>query len=196
MLGTPRHCRGVTLIEMMIGLAIVALLLMAGVPAFTTFLQNSKLRTTAEALSGGLQLARAEAVKRNGQVEIVLTDDDPIAATVNSITPSTTGRNWVVRYYDPTTLFYSFVEGRFGSTSGSLDTTPVVVTAANATIAFNGFGSTPLAATSTFQVTNPTGGACAASGGPMRCLNITVTPGGQIHMCDPAVTATGDTRKC
>jgi type IV fimbrial biogenesis protein FimT len=140
MLGAPRHCRGVTLVEMMIGLAIVALLLMAGVPAFTTFLQNSKLRTTAEALSGGLQLARAEAVKRNGQVEIVLTDDDPIAATVNSITPSTTGRNWVVRYYDPTTLFYSFVEGRFGSTSGSLDTTPVVVTAANATIAFNGFG--------------------------------------------------------
>jgi type IV fimbrial biogenesis protein FimT len=196
MLGAPRHCRGVTLVEMMIGLAIVALLLMAGVPAFTTFLQNSKLRTTAEALSGGLQLARAEAVKRNGQVEIVLTDDDPIAATVNSITPSTTGRNWVVRYYDPTTLFYSFVEGRFGSTSGSLDTTPVVVTAANATIAFNGFGSTSLAATSTFQVTNPTGGACAASGGPMRCLNVTVTPGGQIHMCDPAVTAAGDTRKC
>ncbi|MCC6472780.1 MAG: hypothetical protein IT514_03450, partial [Burkholderiales bacterium] len=44
--------------------------------------------------------------------------------------------------------------------------------------------------------TNPSGGACAADGGPMRCLNVLVSPGGQIKMCDPAVAATGDTRRC
>jgi hypothetical protein len=32
----------------------------------------------------------------------------------------------------------------------------------------------------------------------MRCLNVVVSRGGQVKMCDPAVpvTAIGDTRKC
>lgn len=190
---------GANLIELMIGLAIVGLLLMTGVPAFSTFLQNQKLRATAETLSAGLQLARSEAVKRNGRVELVLTDDDPVAAGVSSITASTSGRNWVVRYYDPTTMFYEFVEGRSGSVgSANLDATTVVVTAADAVIPFNGFGATTLGAASTIEITNPTGGACAGpSGGPMRCLNVIVSPGGQIKMCDPdSRIPSGDTRKC
>jgi len=189
--------RGMTLVELMIGLVIVALLLMGGVPAFTTYMQNQRLRATGDSLLAGLQLARVEAVKRNGQVEMVLTDDDPIAAGVSSITASATGRNWVVRYYDPATMFYEFIEGRSGSVgSGSLDTTTVVVTAANATIQFNGFGATTLGASSTYQITNPTGGACA-SAGPVRCLNVVVSPGGQVRLCDPDTSlAARDTRKC
>ena len=191
------RARGFTLAEMLVGLAIVAMLLMMGVPAFTTFIQNSKLRATAESLTAGLQLARAEAVKRNGRVELVLTNDDPVAAGVSSVTPSTTGINWVVRYYDPTTLFYDFVEGKAGTSgSGAFGSTAVVVTSTDATIPFDGFGAMSLGTSVTVQVTNPTGGSCASAGGPMRCLNIVVTPGGQAKMCDPAVTAAGDTRKC
>lgn len=191
--------RGAHLIELMIGLAIVGVLLMTGVPAFTTFMQNQKLRATAETISAGLQLARAEAVKRNGRVELVLTDDDPVAAGVSSITASVSGKNWVVRYYDSATLFYQFVEGRSGSIgSSNLDATTVVVTATDATIPFNGFGATTLGAAATIQITNPTGGACAGpSGGPMRCLNVVISPGGQIRMCDPdSGIPSGDTRKC
>lgn len=189
--------RGASLVEVMIGLVIVALLLMAGVPAYTTFMQNQRLRTAAESLLAGLQLARVEAVKRNGPVEMVLTDDDPVAVGVSSLTASVTGRNWVVRYYDPTTMFYDFIEGGSGSVgSGSLDTTTVVVTAANATIAFNGFGATTLGAASTYQITNPTGGACVPAG-PVRCLNVVVSPGGQVRMCDPDTRLSArDTRKC
>jgi type IV fimbrial biogenesis protein FimT len=48
-----------------------------------------------------------------------------------------------------------------------------------------------------FAVTNPAGGACKTAGGdePMRCLNIVVTPGGRVRMCDPSV-AGPDTRAC
>ena len=48
----------------------------------------------------------------------------------------------------------------------------------------------------TFQVTNPMGGTCAADGGEMRCLSVVVTSAGQVRMCDPAVTASTDPRKC
>lgn len=182
---------GVTLVEMMIGLVIVGLLLMTAVPAFTHMLQNQRVRAAAEALSGGLQLARAEAVKRNARVEFVLTDDDPIAVTVSSITASTTGRNWVVRYYDPATLFYEFVEGRYTAAD-----TPIVVTGSDTTVTFTGFGTTTLAAAFTAQVTHPAGGACAPAG-PMRCLNVVVGTGGQVRMCDPDTgLAARDTRRC
>ena len=55
------------------------------------------------------------------------------------------------------------------------------------TITFDGLGKTNLVGAATIQVTNPTGGACqtSATAGKMRCLNVTVSVGGQVKMCDP-----------
>jgi type IV fimbrial biogenesis protein FimT len=64
--------RGFTLIEMMVALAIVALLLLLGMPSFTTFLRNSEIRSTAESLVNGLRGAAAEAAKRNQNVTFQL----------------------------------------------------------------------------------------------------------------------------
>jgi type IV fimbrial biogenesis protein FimT len=160
-------------------------------------LQNQKLRAKAEAYLNGLQSARIEAVRQNAQVEFVLTDDDPISPLVNAITPIATGRNFVVRSLDPATGLYAFVEGRSAEGSGTSegDSELVSTTSSDSTVTFNGFGTTTLAAAVTIQVKNPSGGACAPTG-PMRCLNVVVSPGGQVKMCDPAVSATGDTRKC
>ena len=47
--------RGVTLIELMIGLAIVALVLFVAVPSFGIFLQNSQIRNAAGSVLDGLQ---------------------------------------------------------------------------------------------------------------------------------------------
>jgi type IV fimbrial biogenesis protein FimT len=54
----------------------------------------------------------------------------------------------------------------------------------------------PGGSVATFSVTNPRGGTCQADGGDMRCLRIVVTTGGQVRMCDPAVEAVGDPRRC
>ena len=43
---------------LMIGLAIFAFLMALGVPAFSTFIQNSKLRSAAEVFHAGVQMAR------------------------------------------------------------------------------------------------------------------------------------------
>lgn len=191
--------RGFSLVELMMGIAILGILMFLGVPSFATFLQNSKLRNATESFYVGMQMARAEAVRRNAPVQIVLTTDNAEAAYAGTTNLTTTGPNWLIRVQDPTTLVYTFIEGKsmYQGSGQSQSATPAVQIAGTASsVTFNGFGGTTLGAAATFAFTNPTGGTCAESGGPMRCLNVVVSVGGQSRMCDPAVTAAGDTRRC
>jgi len=193
---SPAVPRGFSLVELMIGLAIFAFLMAMGVPAFTTYIQNAKIRSAAEVLYASIQTARAEAVKRNAAVEFVLTDDAGDSGSTQTATPSTTGRNWLIRLQDPTTLIYTFIEGKsMAEGSGQASTPSVTITSSVSSVTFNGFGSTNLGATATLAVANAAGGACAPTG-PMRCLSVVLSVGGQARMCDPAVAAAGHTRKC
>jgi type IV fimbrial biogenesis protein FimT len=63
---------GVTLIELLIGIALISLLLGIGVPSFRVWMQNTQVRNAADALLNGLQLARAEALRRNMNVEFAM----------------------------------------------------------------------------------------------------------------------------
>ena len=70
------NCKGVTLIELLIGMAILALILGLGLPSISTWMQNTQLRSAADAVQSGLQLARAEAVKRNTSVGFTMAGPD------------------------------------------------------------------------------------------------------------------------
>jgi type IV fimbrial biogenesis protein FimT len=187
--------RGVTLIETMITVAIGIILIALAMPSFSTYLSNLKVRTSAEALLAGMQMARGEAVRQNTTIQLLLTPDTAISANQATTNISTSGTNWIVR----TTPGNTFIEGRSGA-EGSGSTSQVQINGTVGSVTFNGFGGTTVGALATFQFTNPTGGACAAAAGPIRCLNVVVTTGGRIRMCDPAVTAAqilaGDTRGC
>lgn len=63
-----RGQRGYTLIEMMVVVAIVGILLVAGIPTLTDMLANSRLRAVADQHASGLRQARLEAVRRNATV--------------------------------------------------------------------------------------------------------------------------------
>ena len=206
-----RRQKGVSLIEVIIGIAILALLMGLGVPQYAIFLSNSRLKATTDTLLSGLSRARTEAVTRNTLVEMILTDEEPIEILVNAAVPSTSGTNWIVRARNLAAGGYTFIEGKYGAEGSGKDSgTTVQVASADSgiydgTVIFNGFGgvgSHNIVGSSqgiTYQITNPAGGACVAAGGPMRCLNITVSPGGQIRACDPAVnpvTNPTDTRAC
>lgn len=194
---------GFSLIELIVGLAILASLMALGLPQYATFIANSRLRATAEGITNGLNLARAEAVKRNARVELVLTDEEPIEGLVNALPASTSGFNWVVREWVPATGAYNFIEGKVGAEgSGKSQGTGVVIASSSADatydgrVIFTGFGAMAIGQPISFQVTYPAAGACAAASGPLRCLNVNVSPGGQIRICDPKITDTKDTRAC
>lgn len=198
MLKPPPSHRGVTLIELVVVMAVVALITVLSVPSFTAWMINARIRTTAEAMQAGLQLAKSEAVARNARVRFQLT-----STLDNGCVVSPTGLNWVVNV-DPNANAAE-VEGLCGTVPDPTNAPFIVqarpaaggsgnsqVAATAASVVFNGLGR-PVPAPAgniTIAVTNPIGGTCTSVGGDVTCLNIVVTPAGQLRMCNPAFPAT------
>lgn len=166
---------GFTLIEMMIGLVIVALLVAMALPSFMIWIQNTQIRTASESLLNALQLARAEAVRRNERV-----------------TFSMVGFDWTVSDAAGATI-----ETRV---AGEGSTNAVITVIGTMPLAFNGLGrpvaGTPIVAgadVTRLSISNPSGGACQDSGGSMRCLEVRITASGQVRMCDPRMTTLDST---
>jgi type IV fimbrial biogenesis protein FimT len=65
-----KSTRGFTIIELMVTLAILAIMMGLGVPSFRAFISSQKIKTGASELMTSLVLARSEAVKRNANVTI------------------------------------------------------------------------------------------------------------------------------
>jgi len=65
---------GFTLIEILVVVAVLGIVLMIGLPNMSAWLQNTQIRNAAESASAGLQLARAEALRRNAAVRFSLVD--------------------------------------------------------------------------------------------------------------------------
>lgn len=60
--------RGLTLIELMVTIAVLAIVLAIGVPSFQGAMNSSRLSSAANELTSALHLARSEAIKRNRTV--------------------------------------------------------------------------------------------------------------------------------
>lgn len=65
---TSRKNAGVTLVELVIVLVIAAILAALAAPSFTDFLNNTRMTSTMTQLTGDLNRARNEAIKRNQRV--------------------------------------------------------------------------------------------------------------------------------
>jgi type IV fimbrial biogenesis protein FimT len=164
---------GFTLIELMIAVAILAVLVTIGLPSFRQMLRNYEIRVAAESVANGLQRARAEAVAKNARVQFVLG----------------TGTSWYVDY-----VATPNPAARLDSSSGA-ETTNASVTVlplAATTITFNQLGQivTPNPDTSAplTQVNlNATGG--------NQSLRVTIGAGGNARVCDPSLPST-NARSC
>lgn len=209
-----RHS-GFSLIELMIGITIVGILFIMGIPSFKSWIQNTQIRTATEAIQNGIEVARAEAVRRNTLVRFQLT-----SSVDNSCAITTASGNWVVSLDDPSgscasaKLNEAFPindaannpapriiqirqggEGSANTVIASQEMTSAGVAAAspvyNGSITFNGMGRVSAASVTAgdniqIDITNPViGGACVSAGGPMRCLRIAISSGGLIRSCNP-----------
>jgi type IV fimbrial biogenesis protein FimT len=84
---------GFTLMELLIVIALAALILAIGAPNFNEFRRNNRLTGAANDLLGSIQLARTEAIKRQQNVS-VCTSLDPGSATPSCSAGTFTG--WIV----------------------------------------------------------------------------------------------------
>jgi type IV fimbrial biogenesis protein FimT len=191
--------RGFTLVEMMIGVALLAILMSLAVPNFSMWIKNLGIRTAAESIQSGLTLARNEALKRNTTLRFQLTTsvDENCALYDGSTGPNWA---WVVSRDDAAslcgvaaseTVAPRIVQAYDGTQSGG---DKVRVDTDESLFTFNGLGrltSSP----ANILVTGAEGKErCASESGKARCLRVEVTRGG-IRMCDPALPGT-DTQAC
>ena len=70
-------CRGFTLLELMVAIAVLAVLATIGVPSFQNLIQNNRVTTQTNELVTALTFARAEAVKRGRSVQVDVVAADP-----------------------------------------------------------------------------------------------------------------------
>lgn len=74
MTSLPYQQRGISLIETMVTIAVIAIMLGVGVPSLSVWMKNNQIKTSAQNLLTGLQLARGEAVRQNSRILFQLTD--------------------------------------------------------------------------------------------------------------------------
>jgi type IV fimbrial biogenesis protein FimT len=197
------HRRGFTLVELLVGIALLAVILRLAIPSVQTLVQNTQIRGAAESIQNGLQFARTEALRRNRTVKFEMGTGsawtvgcDPSDATTdaagNELCPATMQSRSAQEGSSNAVVATAQLNAATNAVSGS----PVFAGA----VTFNGLGRTvaatlPAGNNARFAITNPTGGTCVSAGGEMRCLNVIVTSGGTVRMCDPAVAST-DPRAC
>lgn len=198
-----RTQKGLTLIEALVGLVIVAMLFTLGGPAFSTWMANARIRGTAETILAGLQLARTEATSRNAQVRFQLT-----TSLDNSCDLSVGGPNWIVDVVtaDASDSVVNQCDVAASDTvaphilqkhAGQETLTGSVVTSTAPSVVFNGMGRLaggPGAAL-TVTITGSDTSNCKSASGDLNCLQIQVSAAGQIRMCNP-VFATGSVQAC
>lgn len=78
-LGQKWQITGITMIEMLISLLVLAIILSIGAPATARWVRQSEIRSSAESLRSALQQARTEAIKRNARMRITLGDATGLA---------------------------------------------------------------------------------------------------------------------
>lgn len=88
---------GFTLIELMVTIAILAIILSLAAPAVQTFVSRSTMRGISSDFTLGMQRARSEAINRNECVVICMSDDGQTCYT----TGNSWGVGWIA-YHNPT----------------------------------------------------------------------------------------------
>jgi type IV fimbrial biogenesis protein FimT len=187
---------GFTMLEMAITMTIFAILVVLGVPSMSSWIKNNKVRAVTDSLQTALRLAQAESLRRSRQVVFALTDSNTPTALL-PLPAAANGKSWVI-YTVPSmtdgTEAPDFIQsGDFSNASANVQIDSHGVAA----VCFNSIGR--VVGNAGANVAAITGTACIQpSGAPAlqifnvslagadRPLQVNLSLGGQVHMCDPA----------
>ncbi len=203
----PTHThRGFTIVEAMVVVTIFSVIIAWGVPAFATWMENTRIRGTAESILSGLQYARGEATSRNAQVRFQL-----VTGMTASCNRTSTSTAWVVDLVDAAN---DSVENNCHLAPNDINPVPPSILQKKANreggggniravesngvtqVVFNGLGRvTPVPADDIEYAVSSTSGTCRESAGDLTCLRILVSAAGQIRMCSDSFPS-GDPQRC
>jgi type IV fimbrial biogenesis protein FimT len=126
---TVNRMSGFTLVEIMIAIAVVAILLTIGIPSFRYVTNSNRIAGEINGLLGDMQYARAEAVKEGRPVTVCVSADGATCAGANV---NTWQRGWIVfsdvngnAAVDPATDVVLRVQTPFSSTDTFVATNTV-----------------------------------------------------------------------
>ena len=186
LLSIMRAHKGFTIIELVIAVAILAILVATGAPSFRDWIQNTQIRNAAEAALNGLQVARSEAVRRNGFTQFILGPDT--GWRVVAVNPPAGGG-------DGACVGIETLQAR-AHAEGSNNATVAVTPDGAGSVTFTPLGWVGVGASAcgtTIRELDFDSHALPAD--RSRALRIAITAGGGIRLCDPQVAA-GDPRAC
>jgi type IV fimbrial biogenesis protein FimT len=164
---TRRRHRGFTLVELAVVLTIVAVSATLAAPSFAQMIANYKVRAAADGILGALNFARTEALRRNTPVAFQLAPG---------------GSGWTVSQVATSTTLQSRSAGDLPSITVASGSAATSVTFLASGLIQSGSQLSRLTVTSTVNAADT--------------RRIDVYGGGLIRMCDPAVTAADDPRRC
>jgi len=197
--------RGFTIIEVIVAVAIVGILAMIGLPSYSIWMQNMRIRGAAESLQSSMQLARATAIGRNLQTNMAFTTGNPVTTTDHLVytvlSPSSPPASWS----SPTCAAQPIPNPPLAQTVDCLrrstgETANITVTMTPADAYMVTFGAMGQIVNNLDGSTTPTQidiTSSVSTDAGIRPLRILIRAGGRTMTCDPnpSIPAT-DSRFC
>lgn len=184
---TPLPERGFTLVELMVALALIAILLSLAVPSLASFQRNSELRATASGFLAAVQSARTEAMKRG------------VDTYMQPMSNNNWANGWIIYADNDRSQTQTAADAVLMQTGPIAAKTNVASNATDASefaggagkfIRFNG-GGFPLAMDGSFR-----GGAIEFGvTGSTEKRRVVLNAVGRVRLCDPAKDTTADCRQ-
>jgi type IV fimbrial biogenesis protein FimT len=94
--GCPSSVVGISIVELVVSLAVVAILTTTGVPAFSSFIQSNRLSELSFDMLATINLARTEAVKRRTRVVLCRSADPTLTTPICGGGANTWTTGWLV----------------------------------------------------------------------------------------------------
>lgn len=181
---------GVTLVELMIGLAIISSLLLVGMPSFSNWIQDLQIRSAAESVQTALLLARSEAIRRNRPVRVQLKDAGGLVEwEVGCVTVATDCPARIAQHSRSEGGRNARMAAGAMVNASSLGTPLAAGSGLPVGIQFNGLGVVSGTAPGRIEISH------AALGGARR-LVLLIGSGGLIRLCNPAVARDASPQGC
>lgn len=204
----PGRQHGMSLIELMVAVAVLAILVVLGMPTFQQWTLNTRIRTVTESIQNGLRLARNEAAQQGRYVRFQLSSAaswqvcllPASAASAQAATDcssaTSTIQNWNSPSMSNVQVGATTATSNVVSSSSSSSTYGTIISGGvPAGVTYNALGRPTAYGSSSILRIDVTAAQTAQQSTSHRLVT-TISPGGMVNMCDPAFKLSSNVLGC